>query len=313
MFRPLPGYIFAGHRDEGTSGAPQIKKESDEATAPEPKKKRKGFSLDFVPKKKAAPLPVVQEMRIEKPTPSAPPAGLLKKLGSANLVLGFDIETAGWEYERRAKGWLGQFGHYTFNSLEKLREGRIVQLGWVVARIGASSVVERKVERMVYPSGFTITPGATAVHKIDQARAEKEGELLEHVLADFMAEVCSVVTRGGHLVAHNLEFDATIIHNELANSCLAQHQVEWSKAARAGCCTMDPEIGKYLRTCFGQDAGPQTAKNTMSLRELTQWLLPENAVLLEQQHTAGADAELCLRLYAEMRKIAATGEDVSGR
>ena len=59
---------------------------------------------------------------------------------------------------------------------------------------------------------------------------------------------------------------------------------------------MAPDIGRWLRTCFGQDAGPPSAKNTIKLRELVVWLLPGSAKLLAKHHTAGADAELHLRL-----------------
>ena len=311
MFQPLPVGIFTRQR----APPEQIMKEGNEATAPEPQKKRKGFSLELTTTAKKQPptLPLVRNLELQQYTPNPPTAGVSKRLGSARLILGIDTETAGWEYERDAKGDIGQFGHYAFNSLEKLREGRMLQLGWALARIDASFkeiVIEKRSERMVYPHGFTISPGATAVHKIDQAQAEREGEPLERVLTDFMDVVRVVVERGGRIVAHNLNFDATIIYNELANCGLERYQAEWSKAAKAGCCTMDPEIGKYLRTCFGQDTGQE--RNTMSLKGLVRTLLPGSAPLLEKHHTAGADAELCMRLYVEICKIARTSEGGAG-
>ena len=312
MFQPLPAHIFAGHRNE--RGAPQIKKERVQATASEPQKKRKGFSLEFVPKKKQpVPLPVVQEMRIGQPTPSAPPAIVAKKLGKGELVMAIDIETAGWEYVRKSKIRIGMFGHATFNTAEKLKEGRIVQLGWAIGyNNSAPAAVEKREERMIYPAGFTISPGATGIHKIDQKRAEREGQPLEGVLVEFMMEVQGVMERGGRLVAHNLDFDAEILYNELARCSLESLQRQWSKAARMGCCTMDPEIGRYLCTCFGEDAGPETAENTMSLQKLTEWLLPESVPLLDKHHTASADAELALRLYIRICQLAQSCQVAGG-
>ena len=111
------------------------------------------------------------------------------------------------------------------------------------------------------------------------------------------------------MVAHHLTFDAGIIDRELARCGLHDYQKEWANAARAGCCTMDPEIGRWVRGCFGRDTGPETAKNTMRLKELAGWLIPRNAELLAKHHTAGADAELHLLLYGELGRIAAAASE----
>jgi len=67
---------------------------------------------------------------------------------------------------------------------------------------------------------------------------------------------------------------------------------------------MDPAIGKWLKVCFGEDGGPDKAKPALSLKELTSWLVPNAAPLLKNQHTAGADATLHLKLAAALRELA---------
>jgi DNA polymerase III epsilon subunit-like protein len=277
---------------------------SAETRAPVQKKPRTSpaalFSLSHVPTKRPPPpTPTPQDIRVERPTPSPAPPRVTAKLRQG-LVMGIDIETAGWEYERRVKGEIGQFGHYSFCSPQKL-EARMIQLGYA---IGRGPAVETRKERLIHPSGFTVSPCATQYHNIGQEKAVKEGLPLDLVLSEFMEDVHDVLRRGGRVVAHHLTFDAGIIDRELARCGLHDYQKEWANAARAGCCTMDPEIGRWVRTCFGQDAGPETAKNTMSLKELVRWLLPGSAELLDKHHTAGADAELHLLLYAELCRLA---------
>ena len=206
--------------------------------------------------------------------------------------MGIDIESAGWEYERRVKGEIGQFGHYCFCTQQKL-EARMIQLGWA---IGHGPAVKTRKERTICPSGFTVSPNAAKYHNINQARAVAEGLPLDLVLSEFVEDVHDVLRRGGRVVAHHLEFDAGIIDHELARCGLNDYHKELAGAARAGCCTMDPRVGRWVRACFGQDAAPETTKNTMSLKELVRWLLPGSAELLDTRHTAGADAELHLLL-----------------
>ena len=96
---------------------------------------------------------------------------------------------------------------------------------------------------------------------------------------------------------------AGIIDKELERCEMHELRGVWATAARAGCCTMSPDIGRWLRKWFGQDAGGPSVKNTMNLKELVLLLLPADVKLLEEHHTAGADAELHMRLYAELRRI----------
>ena len=76
--------------------------------------------MSHVPAKRPPPpTPTAHDIRVERPTPSPAPPRVATKL-RPRLVMGINIETAGWEYERRAKGDIGQFGHYSFCSPQKL-------------------------------------------------------------------------------------------------------------------------------------------------------------------------------------------------
>ena len=55
---------------------------------------------------------------------------------------------------------------------------------------------------------------------------------------------------------------------------------------------MDPEIGRWMRQCWGEDAGTAKTMNTLSLKTIVQRLLPERSELLAKHHSAGADAAL---------------------
>ena len=103
-------------------------------------------------------------------------------------------------------------------------------------------------------------------------------------------------------------FDANIIAREMerCGGSSTLDTADFTRAVRDGCCTMNPDIGRWLKESFGEDAGPNTAKNTMKLKALVQWLLPSCVPLLEKHHTAGADAELHVRLFLEMYRLCAS-------
>ena len=311
MFQPLPAHIFAGHRDEGARGAPQIKKERVQATASEPQKKRKGFSVELTAKKQTTAIPNVSALPLGKPIATPPPAVVAKKLGQAEIVMGIDIETAGWEDKTKwVKGSIDHFGHYNLCDAQDL-DSRVVQVGWAVADVttNGQNIVK---ERLIQPTGFVITAKAEKFHGISQERAVAEGFPLAQVLTEFMQDVRDIRRRGGRIVCHHLGFDGGILDKELSRCGMEESRRDWGEAVRTGCCTMSPDIGRWLRTCFGQDSGPPTAKNTMKLRDLVVWFLPGSADLLANHHTAGADAEMHVRLYVEICNLARASGEVSG-
>ena len=83
---------------------------------------------------------------------------------------------------------------------------------------------------------------------------------------------------------------------EMARCGMTDYAPRFKAIAQSGLCTMDPEIGRWLRKAWGEDSGPGESMNTLSLKELVKKLLPESCDLLKDHHTAGVDATLARRL-----------------
>ena len=284
-------FTHAGQRDVGPK-APKTKKLIDfssalcpERTKHEPQVPVLARDLDYQPAFEICP----------------PPSAVLNELGHAEVIMGVDLETAGWE-EKRTKGSIGQFGHYNVCDANDL-DARAVQIGWAVVDTAAGTAAMIK-ERLVQPDGFIITAKAAAFHGIGHEQAATHGLPLGEILSELMSDVKDVRARGGRIVAHHLEFDAGILDKELSRCGMEEARRDWGRAVRAGCCTMSPNIGRWLRTCFGEEAGPPSKQNVLKLRALATWFVPNSAKLSQQHHTAGADAELCARLYLEICKLA---------
>ena len=140
-----------------------------ETHAPVQKKPRTSpaalFSLSHVTTKRPPPpTPTPQDIRVERPTPSPAPPRVATKL-RPRLVMGIDIETAGWEYECRVKGEIGQSGPDCLFCTPQ-----------AVGRLLKHSKNEQTV-RQALPS-----PNATKYHNIKQERAVAEGLPLDLVL-----------------------------------------------------------------------------------------------------------------------------------
>ena len=255
------------------------------------------------PPKTTAKVPKAGEVTLVEPGPKRgstlqlirPPTTLTHRLGSPELLIGFDIETHGWPKEKQ-KGRIGQFGWYTVKGETLVEFARIVQIGWAIGRVDEPASVCVKTA-YVQPDGFQITKDATDFHKITQAFATQEGRPLADALCDFMADVSEAHSRGGRVVAHNLEFDAGVILNELERCRLYELCGTWRRTAQKGFCTMDYMVGRWVRTCSGDMVGPETAKHCLGLKDITDKLLQDSDKLLIEHHDAGADAKLTRLVY----------------
>ncbi len=107
-------------------------------------------------------------------------------------------------------------------------------------------------------------------------------------------------------MAHHLEFDAGIIDCELNRCGLAALREEWRRIARDGFCTMNPELGRWMRVTSGREVGPPTAKHCEGLPATVQVLLPNKSLLLAGLHDAGCDAELTRSIYVKLLKRCGT-------
>ncbi len=235
--------------------------------------------------------------------PVPPPPEVAQKLGCATIAVGVDIETHDWEHRVGNKAVTGQFGAYSLCHPDDL-DARIVQIGWAVGASGETPLIK---ERLVRPEGFRIASKAANYHGISHEKAVAEGGSLQEVLEDFMEDMLQAWQCGGRLVIHHLEFDCGIILRELER-VHSTHQAAWRDIAQRGLCTMDPWLGRWVRSCFGEDAGPSSAKNTLRLSELMSKLVPKEDASFGPQHTAGPDAHRHWRLYFELLQLAAVSE-----
>ena len=246
-----------------------------------------------------------------------PPSTMLtSRLGSPEVLIGFDIETHSWLDDEMNRGRIGRFGWYTLKEERVLEFARIVQLGWVIGRAEVAAPVSQKVA-LIQPDGFEIAEKATTFHKISQATAAQEGRPLADVLREFMEDVLEWCDRGGRVVAHQLEYDAGIILNELARCGLHEFHDAWKRIAQKGFCTMDYEVGRWVYTCAGQEVGPETAKHSIGLEKIVPLLkdpLSDEHIemLKNHHHQADVDAQLTRLVYAALlarAKLAAKPAD----
>ena len=235
------------------------------------------------------------------PAWTRPPASLFSKLPEATTpLLAIDLETHDWDSSVSGnKGNVGAYGFYNLCSPEHL-EARVVQLGWAV---GIDHAPDKVKEFLVKPEGFTVSDKATAYHGISHVAAFEQGRPLRDVLEELLVDVEDMRQRGGRLVCHNAEFHFGIVARELSRCGLQQLLVTWEAVAMNGFCTMNPEMGRYVREYDQQDAGPSTAKNTLSQKEMARRLLPESAHVSGGHHSTGVDAEFHYRIVRAMRRL----------
>ena len=233
---------------------------------------------------------------------------LLKTLAVASCLLAWTSKLTTGKSNRGSKGGTGQYGHYArCNSND--HAARIVQIGWAVRKDDEPLVVK---ERLVKPHGYTISAKATRYHGISQAFADSQGMRLRDVLNKFMQEMSELHQAGARIVVHHLEFDCGIISKELGRACLDEFQEQWAIIARNGLCTMDPSIGKWVRTCKGLELAPCHSGNTMKLDDMLRCLVPD-ACCRGARHSASCDARLHVLLYNALYDMVREAAELAGR
>ena len=139
-----------------------------------------------------------------------------------------------------------------------------------------------------------------AFHKISHEQAVQDGNALEDVLREFMADVTHACESGGRVVAHQLEFDAGVIYEELGRCGLDALRDEWACIARKGYCTMNHVVGRWLLECSGSEVGPPMVHHTLRLDVMLRLLLPQHSAMLAEWHDARADAQMTRLIYVAM-------------
>lgn len=253
-----------------------------------------------------------------------------KRAQAAEPVLAIDIETHGWrgksyrpteaekEMERQLRKKqtdltcntttetpcatctrhsltepLGQFGFPTINKPWELTYSRVVQLGWAKYDREGKLVERRELCVSDVPGGCT--PQATAYHGITNAQLE-HGVPIAAALTDLSAALRTLEAEGGRLVAHNLEFDAGILHAEfdrLGGDFVAGKDL-LARLAKDGCCTL--ERSQLLDNC----------RKYRSLDWACGFYGIETSTVDEtgkrKRHTAEYDADCAAQLYLGMNK-----------
>ena len=257
-----------------------------------------------------------------------PDAAISRVDPPATLVIGFDVETQDWKEESTKKGRYGEHGFYTITTADELLFKRMVQIGWAIGTISEDKLtLTHKKERKIQPDGFLISERAANHHHITTECAKNEGVPLKSALQEFLFDAMNVHIRGGRAVSHHIEHDATIVAHELERAQMQDMAKTWTTIARAGVCTMDPYIGKWVYTCtkpIGQpgtgcdQAGcPRTrdqpkvsSKMTLPLKDMVDWLVPGNSEVKARAHSADADAVMHCLVYYELTRLVAMARDL---
>lgn len=160
---------------------------------------------------------------------------------------------------------------------------RLVQIAWIVCDVKMK--VKRKYCTLIRPEGWEIAPGAQRVHGISTMQALKRGVPVATVLPAFDAEL----EAAGLVVAHNLEFDQTIMTAEFIRAGMAHHFDDVS-----GFCTMrgTTELCKLTPKKYGEYKWPKLSE----LHELCTGKPHRGA------HDAMGDAEAVVRCLRSLRK-----------
>lgn len=158
---------------------------------------------------------------------------------------------------------------------------RVVQIAWL--EFDASGREINRFSTLIRPVGFEISADAQRVHGISTSAAMRDGAPLASVLNEF----ARAVARNRVVIAHNVEFDATVLSAEYLRDGRAD-----ALASAVRLCTMKQSTdycnlpGKY---------GPKWPK----LEELYRHLFSSP---LSGAHDALADAEACAQCFFELKR-----------
>lgn len=155
---------------------------------------------------------------------------------------------------------------------------RVVQLAWVVAN-EAKEIVEQK-SFIIKPDGFSIPAASSAIHGIDDAKANALGIPLAEALSAFNQ---SLSQNNPTLVAHNILFDINVLGAEFLRSNISTNFMNLAQI-----CTMKSGIE------FCGLANRKFPK----LTELHRQLFNTD---FEGAHDALADVLACYRCFFEMK------------
>ena len=118
-------------------------------------------------------------------------------------------ETHDWREDHSNQHHIGQFGFHSRIDDAEIRFQRIVQLGYAIGPVDAEVTTKKF---YVTPEGFEVSAKATKLHGISQETLMAAGKPLEEVLREFMTDVVDACSKGGRVVAHQIEVSFLINH-----------------------------------------------------------------------------------------------------
>ena len=247
----------------------------------------------------------IRTMIIGEPRLSAPPTHVFDLLPTRQCWLSFDIETH--DFAPNTGGsvpWVeGQYGHPCRFITPSLGDLRMVQLGWCIRKSPASTIVEKN--RLISPSDFTVTKRAELKHGITTEQARRSGASLQVVLEEFLRDVTMVVGMGGAICAHQIEFDAGIIKNEMGRAGLDNKLAMWEEVASQGFCTMNHFVSSWSCSMYFDQVGCNSHEGRhapVGLHDMVLALVPADYKLLLKHHDAGNDAKMALKIAFELQR-----------
>lgn len=168
----------------------------------------------------------------------------------------------------------------------------LVQIAWIVCDL--SFRPKRSCQRLIRPDGWVIAPGAAAVHGISMKQALKKGVPIAEVLPAFDAELAAC----GLVVAHNLEFDQSVMTAEFIRAGMPHHFDDVD-----GFCTMrsTTDLCRLTPMKYGEYKWPK-------LTELHEFCTGKP---MKEAHDAMADAEAVVHCLRALRKAGAIKVSVS--
>ena len=200
----------------------------------------------------------------------------------------------------------GQFGHQCGIDSSMMEPMRIIQLGWCFGNITANACITKT--RLVIQDGVVVSDAAIAKHHITNERIRNERVPVKVVLHEFLHDVLDIVSRGGRICAHQIEFDAGVIALEMERYGFGTKSEMWSQAAFYGFCTLNPSVSKWSCDLFFEHRHGNKSllgrSSPVGLTDMVMAIIPHEFSKIARHHDAGIDAELTWKLVRELGRRA---------
>jgi DNA polymerase III epsilon subunit-like protein len=249
------------------------------------------------------------ESEVTKAVFGAPPDRVKSSFSwECGFWMSIDVETNKLAPNSEQYWEIGDFGHKR-RVVDSTKVGplRIVQLGCAIGKFDpADQPVVKSVH--VKPDGFEIATSATKIHKITTEFAAENGVTIRAALDEFLHDLKATIANNGRICAHNLEFDAKIIYEEMKRANFNVDDIDFfTCAVQNGFCTFNPTLTRwcceeYLRSIsrFSEDDGLLAP---VGLKELVRVLDVETQMSIGQFHDAGVDSRATWLVLRELRRL----------